>query len=64
MKQRWRKRQIQQKVDMFTKYLSIHPNEADEKALLFFTEKLNVMKVKNTKSITIEMKQLFNLQYD
>lgn len=53
MKQRWSKKQIQQKVNMFTRHLNIRPNKDDEKSLLFFTEKLNGMIVKNTKSINI-----------
>lgn len=59
MNQRWSKKQVQEKVDMFTRHLSFHASELDEKSLYFFTEKLNIMNVKNTKSITIKTEELY-----
>lgn len=61
MKQRWSRKQIEDKVNMFTRHVDKRHEPADETSLHFFTEKLFVMDVKQTKSITIETEQLFNL---
>lgn len=61
MKQRWSKKQIEDKVNMFKRHTDLNGDPLDEQSLQFFKEKLTVMESKQSKSISIDTKDLFCL---
>lgn len=61
MKQRWSRKQVKEKVAMFTNHLDRWHKPEDEKSLHFFTEKLFIMDFKGAQSVTIDTEVLFNL---